>query len=59
MNNMILVIDTNLKQELISKGFKIIKEEPNGTIFGLDNKLKFNFEQIDKSKFTYINRLTF
>lgn len=59
MNKMMLVIDKDLRSELIAKGFKIVKEEPNGAIFALDNKLNFNFENIDKSKFTFINRLTF
>lgn len=59
MNKMMLVVDKDLRSELIAKGFKIVKEEPNGTIFALDNKLKFNFENVDKSKYTFINRLTF
>ena len=60
MNKMILVVDNDLMSSLVSKGFKIIKQNPDGsTIFALDNKLTFNFAEVDKSKFTFINRLTF
>ena len=59
MNRMMLVVDVDLERELIAKGFKIIKKDSNGTIFGLDNKLKFNFEEVDKNKYTFINRLVF
>ena len=59
MNKMLLCTDTDLKQILLSKGFKIIKEESYGTIFALDNKLQFNFAKVDKHKYTLINKLTF
>lgn len=59
MDKMVLVIDEALKQKMISKGFKVIKEESNGTIFALDKKLQFNFDEVDKAKFTFISRLTF
>lgn len=59
MNKMLLVVDDDLSAEMISDGFKVMSKTKDGTIFALDNKLKFNFAEIDKSKYTIINRLTF
>ena len=59
MNKMILVIDEVLKQELLSKGFEILKEESYGTVFALNKSLQFNFENVDKDKYKPINKLNF
>lgn len=55
----ILCTDEALKQQLLSSGFKIMKEESYGTVFVLDKCIKFNFSLADKSKYTIINKLTF
>lgn len=55
----IFCVDSDLKLELISKGFVILKEDSNGATFALDNKLKFNFDNVDKSKYTFVNKLNF
>ena len=59
MNKMLLVVDTDLSAEMISDGFKVMSKTKDGTIFALDNSLKLKFAEIDKSKYTIINRLTF
>lgn len=55
----IYCLDDELKNKLIKKGFKLLKEDGNGAIFVFDKNLKFNFEKVDKSKFLFTNRLTF
>ena len=50
--------DKDLKQELISKGFKLLKEEDNKSVFAVD-KVKFDFSNVDKQKYMFTNRLTF
>lgn len=59
MNKMVLVTDEVLKQELLSKGFQVLKEESYGTIFALNKNLQFNFENVDKAKYKLINKLNF
>lgn len=59
MNKMLLVVDTDLIAEMESTGFKVMSKTKDGTIFALDNNLRLQFAEIDKSKYTIINRLTF
>lgn len=55
----IYCIDNKLKEGLLKKGFKLLKEDDHGSIFALDSSLKFNFDKVDKSKFLFTNKLTF
>lgn len=55
----IYVLDKELKQELINKGFKLLKEDGNGATFIFSKGIKFNFDKVDKTKFLFTNRLTF
>ena len=50
--------DEDLKQELITKGFKLLKCEGDKSIFIAD-KVKFDFSKVDKQKYMFTNRLTF
>lgn len=50
--------DEDLKQELIAKGFKLLKDEGDKSIFVAD-KVKFDFTKVDKQKYMFTNRLTF
>lgn len=59
MNSFILCIDNELKLKMIQSGFKVIKEESYGTIFAQNHNIKFNFEDLDKKKFMYINKMAF
>lgn len=59
MNKFIYIIDKELKNELIDKGFKLLKEDDNGSTFVLDKAIKLNFNEIDKNKFMFTNKLTF
>jgi len=54
----IYCFDKELKQELIKQGFKLLKEDEDGAVFVFD-KLKFNFEGVDKKKYFITNKLTF
>ena len=54
----IYVLDKELKNQLISEGFKLLKEDENGAVF-VFSELKFNFDKVDKSKYLFTNRLTF
>lgn len=55
----IYCFDKELKQELINKGFKLLKEDGNGATFIFSKGIKFNFDKVDKTKFLFTNRLTF
>lgn len=55
----IYCVDKELKKELIDKGFKLLKEDDNGSTFVLDKAIKFNFNEIDRNKFIFTNKLTF
>lgn len=55
----IYCVDKELKNELIDKGFKLLKEDDNGSTFVLDKAIKFNFNEIDRNKFIFTNKLTF
>lgn len=59
MNKMLLVVDTDLIAEMIATGFKVMSKTKDGTIFALDNELKLKFAEIDNSKYSIVNRLTF
>ena len=51
--------DEKLKKELINSGFKMLKEDENGAFFVFNKKSKFNFDNVDKTKFLFTDRLTF
>lgn len=55
----IYCIDEQLKEDLIKRGFKILKQDKNGTIFALNKELKFDFSNVDKKKYLFTNKLTF
>lgn len=55
----IYVLDKELKKQLITKGFKLLKEDDNGATFVFSDKVKFDFNNVDKSKYLFTNRLTF
>jgi len=55
----IYCFDKELKQELINKGFKLLKEDGNGATFVFSDKVKFDFTKVDKTKYLFTNRLTF
>ena len=55
----IYCIDKELKDDLLKKGFKLLKEDDNGCTFAFSDKVAFDFNNVDKSKFTFTNRLTF
>lgn len=54
----IYCFDEELKQELIAKGFKLLKSEEDKSIFIAD-KVTFDFANVDKQKYMFTNRLTF
>ena len=54
----IYCFDEELKQELITKGLKLLKDEDSKSIFIVD-KVKFDFTKVDKQKYMFTNRLTF
>lgn len=55
----IYVLDEGLKEELINQGYKLLKEDDNGTTFVFDKTINFNFNVISKDKFILTNKLTF
>ncbi len=55
----VYVIDEKLKNELVNSGFKMLKEDENGAFFVFNKKSKFNFDNVDKTKFLFTDRLTF
>lgn len=55
----IYVLDKDLKNKLIKKGFKLLKEDDNGATFVFSDKVKFDFDKVDKTKFLFTNKLTF
>lgn len=55
----IYCVDDKLKNELINKGFKLLKEDKNGATFVFSKDIKFNFDNINKNKFMFTNKLTF
>ena len=56
---LIYVFDKELKQTLINKGFKLLKEEDDKATFAISDKIKFDFTKVDKTKYLFTNRLTF
>ena len=54
----IYCVDNDLKQRLINKGLKLLKEDEDGAVFVFD-RLKFNFEGVDSKKYFITNKLTF
>lgn len=60
--NFIYVIDSNLKDTLLSKGYKLIKEITDKNecwIFENSNNINFSVNAFDKSKYLITNRLVF
>ena len=55
----IYCLDNELKQELLSKGFKLLKDDGKYSTFVSDKSLKFNFDKVDKTKYIFTNKLTF
>lgn len=55
----IYVLDKELKNQLISNGFKLLKEDDDGAVFVFSDKVRFDFNNVNKSKFLFTNRLTF
>jgi len=55
----IYALDKDLREKLLKAGFKLLKEDNKGWLFVFDNKLKFDFSKVDKTKFLFTNRLTF
>lgn len=55
----IYCVDKELKNELIDKGFKLLKEDDNGATFVFSDKVKFDFNNVDKTKLLFTNKLTF
>jgi len=55
----IYCVDKELKEELIKKGYQLLKEDDNGAVFVFDENIKFNFAEISKNKFMFTNKLTF
>jgi len=55
----IYCLDSELKDKLIKKGFKLLNEYDGKAVFVLDNKIKFDFSTIDNSKFLLSNKLNF
>ena len=55
----IYVLDEDLKTKLINKGFKLLKEDENGATFAFSDKVSFDFNNVDKTKFLFTNKLTF
>lgn len=51
--------DNDLKNKLIKNGFQLIREEDNGSIFLFDKNIKFDFNNVDKTKFLFTNKLFF
>lgn len=49
----------DLKREFIRRGFKLLSENENRSIFVLDDKVKFDFDKVDRGKFILTNRLVF
>lgn len=55
----IYCLDENLKNKLINKGFKLLKEDDERAVFIFSNKVNFDFNNVDKTKFLFTNKLTF
>ena len=55
----IYCLDDELKNKLIKKGFKLLKEDENGATFVFSEKVRFDFNNVDKTKFLFTNKLTF
>lgn len=55
----IYCLDDELKNKLIKKGFKLLKEDENGATFVFSEKVRFDFNTVDKTKFLFTNKLTF
>jgi hypothetical protein len=59
MTNFIYCFDEKLKDELLSKGYQLVSSNNNQYIFINDTKLKFEFADIDKTKYHFNNKMLF
>lgn len=55
----IYCLDEELKRKLINKGFKLLKEDEKQAVFIFSSKVNFDFNNVDKTKFLFTNKLTF
>lgn len=49
----------DLKNKLLQSGFELLVETNGLFIFENNNKLKFNFSELDKKQFIFSNKMTF
>ena len=49
----------DLKNKLLQSGFELLVETNGLFIFENNNKLKFNFGELDKKQFIFSNKMTF
>jgi len=57
--NFIHCFDLQLKNKLLQEGFKLISSNNNLSIFENNQKINFNFKEINKSFFIFSNKITF
>ena len=55
----IYCFDNELKDKLIKKGFKLLNKYEDKAVFVFSKDIKFNFDNVDKDKFLFTNKLTF
>ena len=55
----IIVLSKDLKEKLLSQGFKMLSEDKDKSTFIFDKNIKFNFNNVDKKDFLFSNKLTF
>lgn len=55
----IITMDKDTANKFIETGFKLISQNGNSYTFLNQPPKIFNFEQLDRNKFTYTNVLTF
>lgn len=58
MNLFVHCFDDDLKNELVAKGYKLLKDV-NGLSILAPNQVKFDFSKVDKKKYIFSNKLTF
>ena len=56
--NFIMTVDENTAKKFIAAGFKILSHNGETYTFLNQTPKNFNFEQFDKTKFTYTNMLS-
>ena len=53
-----ICFDEQLKETLISKGYKKVYEKPSYYVFESPKDLIFTFENVDKKKYMFSNNFT-